>query len=98
MSVTCVDCGNEFTDEAWLEHDNGLDCYRESRVKRVATVVSLALLGWLIGALALVGGLTVYDRVANPSEDSGDLLMNCYIYGDGDCGPDGPWHGFINLF
>lgn len=98
MSTTCVDCGNEFTDEAWLEHDNGLDCYRESRVKRIVTVVSLALLGWLIGALALIGGLTVYDRVANPSEDSGDRLMNCYIYGDGNCGPAAPWHGFTNLF
>jgi hypothetical protein len=97
MSVTCVDCNNEFTDEAWLEHDNSLDCYRESKAKRVVTVASLAQLGWLIGALALVGGLTVYDRVINPSEDSGNLLLNCYAYGDGDCGPNAPWHGFINI-
>ncbi len=70
----------------------------ESKLKRVMVIVSLALLGWMIGAMALVGIVFTYDRVMNPSEDSGDLLLNCYVYGDGDCGPNGPWHGFVNLF
>ncbi len=89
--------------KCWYDDDNCTcaDDYRASLPsprKRVVTVASLALLVWLIGALALVGGLTVYDRVANPTEDSGNPLLHCYIYGDGDCGPNAPWHGFINLF
>lgn len=67
-------------------------------VKRVAVVTGLVLGTWLIVTLAVIGSLFVYDRVMNPSEDSGDYALNCYIYGDGTCGPDAPWHGFINLF
>lgn len=66
--------------------------------KRFGVLAGLILGTWMIVSLALVGGLFVYDRVANPTEDSGDLLLNCHIYGDGECGPAQPWHGFINLF
>lgn len=34
--------------------------------------------------------------VLGSSED--DTLANCHIYGNGECGPDAPWHGFVNLF
>jgi hypothetical protein len=70
----------------------------KGKVKRVVTVTLLALVAWSIMAMALIGGLVTYDRVANPQEDSGDLLLNCYIYGDGDCGPNAPFHGFVNIF
>lgn len=56
---------------------------------------------WLTGAALLlgvaVGGVVAYDVVVNPSEDSGDLLLNCHVYGDGQCGRNAPWHGFINI-
>ena len=56
---------------------------------------------WLSGvalALGVIAGLTVaYDVIADPQEDSGNVLLNCYAYGDGKCGPNAPWHGFINL-
>jgi len=67
-------------------------------IKRVLVVMSLCLLSWTILTLALIGGVFVYDRTANPAEDSGDYLLNCYVYGDGNCGSSAPWHGFINLF
>jgi hypothetical protein len=68
------------------------------KAKRIAVVTGLAVGTWIITLLALTGALFVYDRVADPSEDSGNILLNCYVYGDGDCGPNAPWHGFINLF
>jgi len=34
--------------------------------------------------------------VASAQED--DPWANCWVYGDHDCGPNGPWHGFVNLF
>jgi hypothetical protein len=56
---------------------------------------------WLSGltmALGIIAGLTVaYDVIADPTEDSSDVLLNCYVYGDGKCGPNAAWHGFINL-
>ena len=67
---------------------------KRSKVREGLVIALLAVMSWF----ALFGALVTYDRVMNPSEDSGDILLNCYVYGDGDCGPDGPWHGFINLF
>lgn len=56
---------------------------------------------WLSGvamAVGILAGLTVaYDVTVNPQEDSSDVMLNCYVYGDGECGPNAPWHGFINL-
>lgn len=67
-------------------------------IKAVASYIGLWLIGALVMAFALVGAVVVYDRVVDPTEDSGNYLLNCHVYGDGECGPNGPWHGFINLF
>lgn len=29
-----------------------------------------------------------------PQEDT--FLFNCHAHGDHECGPDEPWHGFVN--
>lgn len=56
---------------------------------------------WLIGAVTAVvlfcGFVVAYDASMNPQEDSTDILLNCHVYGDGDCGPNAPLHGFINV-
>jgi uncharacterized membrane protein len=56
---------------------------------------------WLTGVAMAVGvlaGLTVaYEVIADPQEDSNNIMLNCHVYGNGKCGPDAPWHGFINL-
>lgn len=65
-------------------------------MKRIAVVFGLSMLAWTMLALAGIGALFVYDRVANPQEDS-DLMANCWFYGDGQCGPNASWHGFVNF-
>ena len=30
------------------------------------------------------------------TREEDDAFANCYVYGDGDCGPKAPWHGFVN--
>lgn len=56
---------------------------------------------WTTGvvmALGIIAGITVaYDVIVNPQEDTRDGMLNCYVYGDAKCGPNAPWHGFINL-
>jgi hypothetical protein len=47
-------------------------------------VVSAALwspVGFLLGAAFLA--------------EEGDSLANCHVYGNEDCGPGAPWHGFV---
>lgn len=95
MSVQCVDCENWFTDEAWADHDNSTDCVKV----RSTGLVWFGL--WLAGVamgLVLLSGVTVaWNMISDPSEDSTNPLLNCYVYGDGDCGPNAPWHGYVNI-
>lgn len=51
----------------------------------LASMVMWATIGGIIGA-----------AIGTAQED--DPWANCYVYGDGDCRPNGPWHGFVNLF
>lgn len=90
-SIVCVDCKESFTEKAWADHDNSVDCVKPQMTLRTLFVlVSLSALIWgLIG-----GGLTAL--VAQQPEEG--LFFNCYISGNGVCGPDAPWHGFVNLF
>lgn len=72
---------------------------KPSKIKRGLVIGVLALITESVLILAFIGGLTMYDRVVDPAEDSGNILLNCHIYGDGDCGGH-PWYkfGFVNLF
>lgn len=90
-SIVCVDCKGSFTEEAWVEHDSSVDCVKpQMSLRTLFILVSLSALMWgLIG-----GGLTAL--VAQQPEEG--LFFNCYISGNGECGPDAPWHGFVNLF
>ncbi len=38
----------------------------------------------------------VYGSLANVQED--DATFNCWVMGNGHCGPAAPWHGFVNGF
>jgi len=90
-SVECADCKETFTEEAWSEHDNSTDCVRpQMTLKVLIALVSLSALLWgFIG-----GGLTAL--VAQQPEEG--LFFNCYISGNGECGPDVTWTGFVNIF
>lgn len=68
-----------------------------SKLKRIGVLVSLALASMMITFLSLVGGLTMIHKVADFTEDSGSIVLNCHLYGDGNCGTDAPWHGFVNI-
>lgn len=68
------------------------------KLKRIGMIVILSMLAWVVMILTAIGGLLVADRALDPKEDSGSMILNCHIYGDGECGPSAPWHGFINLF
>lgn len=48
--------------------------------------------GLLLGSAILVGGA----MVTTASET--DPWFNCHISGNALCGPDTPWHGFVNEF
>lgn len=62
------------------------------------------IVGWVVLRAALVAvlgiclyvGLGVYGGLANVQED--DATFNCYVMGDMNCGPNTPWHGFVNGF
>lgn len=66
-------------------------------VKAVSAWVGLWLVGAVGGLILLVGVTIAYDKIADPQEDTKDIMLNCYVYGDGDCGPNAPWHGYINI-
>lgn len=52
--------------------------------------------GGLMLGLCVYVGLGVYGALANVQED--DATFNCYTMGDMNCGPNTPWHGFVNGF
>lgn len=66
-------------------------------VKAVAVWVGFWLVGVVAGVVLFCGFVVAYDASMNPQEDTTDILLNCHVYGDGDCGNNAPWHGFINL-
>lgn len=39
--------------------------------------------------------LGLYGALANVQED--DRAWNCHVMGDMNCGPEAPWHGFVNF-
>lgn len=66
-------------------------------VKAVSAWVGLWLVGVVGGLVLLIGVTIAYDKIADPQEDSTNILLNCYVYGDGDCGSKAPWHGYVNI-
>lgn len=96
MNVTCADCGDEFTEKEWVEHDNSEDCVKTSPVKRVLVWIMLWFAGVLMMGLILFVILGIAGELHWISEDM--MLFNCRFMGNWTCGPDTPWHGFVNLF
>lgn len=41
-------------------------------------------------------GYAVVGEIITAQED--DAFANCHVYGNGECGPNAPWHGFVNGF
>lgn len=89
---------NTASDEYIVKHYNAvMDAYEvpsqekpQMSLRMLFVLVSLSALMWgLIG-----GGLTAL--VAQQPEDG--LFFNCYISGNGVCGPEATWTGFVNLF
>jgi hypothetical protein len=58
--------------------------------------VGLYLALFAVLSLAAYVGLGLYGALANVQED--DASFNCHVMGDMDCGPNTPWHGFVNGF
>ena len=58
--------------------------------------VGLYVAGAVMAALVLYVGLGLYGALADVQED--DALFNCHVMGDMNCGPNAPWHGFVNNF
>lgn len=58
-------------------------------------LVSLAAL-IVVAILAGLVALGVAADLGWIQED--DALWNCRIMGNWECGPDAPWHGFVNNF
>ena len=90
-SIVCVDCKESFTEKTWADHDNSVDCVKpQMTLKALIALVSLSALLW-----GILGGVLT-GCVATQPEDG--LLFNCYISGNGQCGPEATWTGFVNLF
>jgi hypothetical protein len=65
-------------------------------IKNLVMTALLGLAAWAVLALLVVVGLGVMSEIGLITEDMG--LFNCLFMGNLTCGPDAPWHGFINLF
>ena len=59
-------------------------------LKALIALVCLSALIW-----GVIGGLMT-GFVAGQAEDQ--PLFNCYISGNGQCGPEATWTGFVNIF
>jgi hypothetical protein len=44
--------------------------------------------------VAIVAAIILAFCVAVLTSREGDLFGNCHVYGNGQCGPSAPWHGF----
>lgn len=65
-------------------------------VKSIGAWLGLWLAGAVMMALFLYVATGVYGDLANVQED--DATFNCWTMGNMVCGPDSPWHGFVNGF
>lgn len=94
VTMTC--CGSQYDNVAeTLNHVCGDSTTGNLPVWLVW--VSMWLTGVAMAVGVLVGVTVAYDVIVDPQEDGGNVMLNCYVYGDGKCGPNAPWHGFINL-
>ena len=59
------------------------------KVSHLITCAITSMIMW-----AGIGGL-VGVAIGQAQED--DMLANCHVYGDGNCGPNTPWHGFVSF-
>lgn len=65
-------------------------------LKSIGAYVGLWFAGALMMGLVLFVILGVLGSTGLISEDM--MLFNCRFMGNWTCGPDAPWHGFVNLF
>lgn len=65
-------------------------------LKSIGAYVTLWFAGVLMMGLVLFVVLGIAGAAELISEDM--VLFNCRFMGNWTCGPDTPWHGFVNLF
>jgi len=65
-------------------------------VRALAAYAGLWFAGALMMVLLLFVMLGAMSELGWISEDM--IYFNCYFMGNLVCGPEAPWHGFVNLF
>lgn len=58
--------------------------------------IGLYIAGAAVMALFIYVMTGLYGALFNVQED--DATFNCHTMGNMVCGPDAPWHGFVNNF
>lgn len=63
-------------------------------IKNLVMTAVLGLAAWVVLVLLAFVGLGIWAELGWIAEDA--TLFNCRFMGNWTCGPDAPWHGFVN--
>lgn len=54
------------------------------------------LIAACVASMIMWAGIGTATGLLIGQAEEDDTFANCHVYGDRNCGPNTPWHGFVN--